>query len=316
MRRRRANNNILIFLIIILLIALVLALIFGDFSSNDEDPQIIVDGNLVMEYAGDFGVSIEYLQLILPDYLVYTVGGEYRYHKLDPAVALQDYNWDALSYTEDGRIWYTDADYPNVTYGIDVSTYQGEIDWAAVASDGIDFAMIRVGFRGYENGRLVLDEQCITNIEGAIAAGLDVGAYFFSQAITEDEAIEEANLVIDTLDGYDITYPIVFDMEEITGAAARTDSLDVETATAITKAFCQRVHKAGYEAMIYGNTKWIASRINLTELKKYPLWFAQYYTKPLMPYDFAMWRYTHSGTVSGIEGAVDLNICFKQPWLD
>ena len=315
-RRRYNTNNILIFVIIILLIALVLALIFGDFSAEEEDPQIIVDGNLVMEYAGDFGVSIEFLQMILPDYLVYTVGGEYRYHHLDSSVALNDYNWDALSYTEDGRIWYNDENYANVTYGIDVSTYQGEIDWQAVAAEGIDFAMIRIGFRGYESGRLVLDEHCISNIEGALAAGLEVGAYFFSQAITEDEAIEEAEMVIDTLEGYEITYPIAFDMEEITGANARTDSLDIETTTAITKAFCKRIQDAGYEPMIYGNTKWVASRIDIAELKRYPLWFAQYYTKPLMPYDFAMWQYTNSGSVAGIEGYVDLNICFKQPWLD
>lgn len=315
-RRRARTNNILILVIIILLAALILALIVGDFTPPEEDPEIIVDGHLVMERAGDFDVSIEFLQLILPDYLVYTVAGEYQYHQLDQSVPQHDYNWDALSYAEDGRICYQDANYPNVTYGIDVSTYQGEIDWDLVAADNIDFAMIRVGFRGYENGRLVPDERCIENIEGALATGIDVGAYFFSQAINEEEAIEEAELIIDMLEGYDITYPVAFDMEEITGANARTSTLSVEAATAIAKAFCQKIDKAGYQPMIYANTKWVASRIDMSQVKKYPLWFAQYYTKPLMPYDFAMWQYTNSGTVAGISGSVDLNICFKQPWLD
>ena len=314
MYRRRRNTGILLFFAILLAIALILVLIFGVFSSSKD--KVIVDGNLVMEYADEYDVSIEFLQLILEDYLVYSVAGEYQFQKLDPAVDLNEYDWQQLVYTDNGRIEYNDEQYPDVCYGIDVSTYQGDIDWQAVAADGIDFALIRIGFRGYESGKLVLDEHCITNIEGALAAGLDVGAYFFSQAITEAEVIEEADMVINILKDYKINFPVAFDMEEISGANARTNALDKTTATTLAKTFCQRIEQAGYTPMIYGNTKWIASRINLAELKEYPLWFAQYYAKPLMPYDFAIWQYTNNGTVAGISGSVDINICFKQPWND
>jgi lysozyme len=281
---------------------------------RDNGSRLKLDGEEMMRYAEQYGVSIEYLQLIMDDYVVYTDNGKYQYRNLNAKMPRQDYQADLFVSDVAGRISYIDSAYPDVSYGVDVSTYQGDIDWQAVAQDGIDFAMIRVGYRGYDSGRLVLDERFVANIEGALATGLPVGVYFFSQAVDKAEAEAEAEFVLDAIQGYDISYPVVFDMEEINGESSRIDNLDVKEATAITKAFCRAIKKAGYQPMIYGNTKWLASRIDLGKLKDYPLWFAQYYDKPLIPYDFAVWQYTSSGTVAGIPADVDINICFEQPW--
>ncbi len=323
MALKKDNKNSLmisIFINIILAVALIIAFVFGlfDFEKKDtsEPEPIIVDGYSVMEHAADFGVSIEFLQKIMPEYLVYSVAGAYEFQKINPDIGLHNYNFDNLYYPENGRIYYDDANYANVYQGIDVSYYQGEIDWQAVAADGIDFALIRVGFRGYgEEGKLVADETCQNNIEGALAAGLEVGAYFFSQAISVEEAEEEAQMLIDAVKNYQIDYPLIFDMEEIAASDARTANLDKETLTAIAKAFCQKIEQAGYTAMIYGNTKWLAGKVDLLQMDDYPLWFAQYYNKPLFPYDFDIWQYTNEGTVAGINGAVDLNICFQKSWV-
>lgn len=313
--RNRKTALIIAICAIVLLLALTLALVFGGKNGTDEPEPIIVDGYTVMEYAAEFGVSIEFLQKIMPDYLVYAVGGTYEFQKLNPEIALHNYNLDLLYSTDSGRIYYHDSNYPDACYGIDVSAYQGDIDWQAVSMDNIDFALVRVGFRGYgEEGKLVLDENFKKNIEGAIAAGLDVGAYFFSQAITVEEAEEEANMLINAVQSYNITFPLIYDMEEIVGADARTKNMDKETATAIAAAFCKKISDAGYQPMIYGNTRWLAGRLHLEELKDIPLWFAQYYKKPLFPYDFDIWQYTHEGSVAGIAGAVDINICFKKSW--
>lgn len=315
MYRRPANGNriyLLVLINIVLAAALLVALVVTLIGKTKDAPEIVIDGDTVMRYADHFGVSIEFLQIILPNYFVYTEAGKYRFQKIDPKIALHKYDLTLLDYTEDGQIYYEDAAYPDVCYGVDVSTFQHEIDWPAVAADGVDFAMIRVGYRGYTEGTLFMDDYFTANIEGALAAGLEVGVYFFSQAVTEAEAEEEADLLLNAIADYHVTYPVVFDMEEISGETSRTDNLDADSITAITKAFCKKIKKAGYTPMIYGNTKWLASRIDLRELKAYPVWFAQYYTKPLYPYDFDMWQYTNGGTVAGIDGEVDLNICFKK----
>ncbi len=265
-----------------------------------------VDARLVMEHAAEYGVSLEYLQILLPDYVIYRDGPEYVFTPIDNRLELHDYDWSCLSY-DFGRRRYNDG--RAVTYGVDVSLYQEEIDWAQVAADDIDFAMIRVGYRGYTKGGLEKDPRAEANLSGAAAAGLKLGAYFFSQAVTVEEAEEEAQLVLDALAGYEVTYPVVFDMEEVSDEA-RTDSLTVQQRTDIAEAFCRVIEKAGYQPMIYGNVKWLAGRLDLVQLRKYPLWLAQYADHPLFPYRFQMWQYSDSGEVAGIPGPVDLNICF------
>lgn len=137
--------------------------------------------------------------------------------------------------------------------GIDVSTYQGEIDWEQVALSGIDFAMIRLGLRGYTQGGIRMDSMFERNIDEALAAGLDVGVYFFSQAVSVQEAEEEADFVLGQLEGYTLTYPVVFDWESVSDASARTNHMDAEEVTRCAAAFCDKIAAAGYTPMIYVN---------------------------------------------------------------
>lgn len=273
-------------------------------------PAVTIDGEQAMRLAEQYGVSTEYLQLLLPDYIVYRDAGSYVFAPLDPAVPLHSYDWSRLTYYNH-RTQYRDERFADVCYGVDVSVYQKEIDWNRVAADGVSFAMVRIGYRGYTQGLLFQDEYAEANLQGALDAGLDVGAYFFSQAVTVEEAEAEADLVISVLDGYNVAYPVAFDMEEINDAA-RTDTLTDEERTDIAIAFCQRIADAGYTPMIYGNLRWLVGRLQLNRLTAYPIWFAQYYDHPVLPYFFTMWQYTSSGRVDGIPGDVDLNICFTQ----
>ena len=194
--------------------------------------------------------------------------------------------------------------------GIDVSYYQGKIDWEAVKASGIEFAIIRLGYRGYgEEGKLVEDKMAYSNIEGALRAGLKVGVYFFSQAITVEEALEEAEFVLARIRRYEITMPVVYDWEYIS-AEARTANMDRRTLTDCYIAFCDRIAEAGYTPMAYFNTYQSRSLMNLTELEQYPFWLALYSDRMTFPYRIEMWQYTDSGKVPGIEGNVDINLYF------
>ena len=196
--------------------------------------------------------------------------------------------------------------------GIDVSYYQGEIDWEQVRAAGIRFAIIRLGYRGYgQEGKLVEDKMAFENIEGALAAGLDVGIYFFSQAITVEEALEEADFVLERIGEYDITMPVVYDWEYIS-AEARTANMDRRTLTDCYLAFCEKIAQAGYTPMPYFNTYQSRSLMILSELEDYPFWLALYSSRMTFPYKVEMWQYTDSGRVPGIQGNVDINLLFTE----
>ena len=193
--------------------------------------------------------------------------------------------------------------------GIDVSSFQGEIDWKQVKQSGIRFAMIRLGYRGYTEGGLRMDSRFEENIRGALEAGLEVGVYFFSQAITPGEAEEEAEFVLEALEGYELAYPVAFDWEPITpGKEARTDALDGETLTQCAAAFCRRVSQAGYVPQVYFNKELGYLVYDLAELKDWSFWLAEYDTAPDFYYGFDLWQYTHAGSVAGIQGNVDLDL--------
>ncbi len=216
--------------------------------------------------------------------------------------------YDSSAFILDGdRMGYT-GEGVETSLGIDVSYHQGAIDWEKVAGDGIQFAMIRAGGRYYGSGTLFEDTQFRANIQGALDAGLDVGVYFFSQAITSDEAREEANFLLDLLEDYDFTGPVVFDWENITYDTARTDGLDRATVTAMADAFCQTVEQAGHSPMIYFNQYIGYLLYDLEGVVQYPFWLAQYSATPGFYYDFQMWQYTDAGRVDGVTGKVDLNL--------
>ena len=198
--------------------------------------------------------------------------------------------------------------------GVDVSYYQGQIDWEQVKASGIEFAIVRLGYRGYgEEGKLVEDKLALDNIEGALAAGLKVGVYFFSQAISVEEAREEAQFVLDRIEEYDITMPVVYDWEYIS-EEARTANMDRRTLTDCYIAFCEKIEAAGYTPMPYFNTYQSRDLMNLYELERWPFWLALYSSRMTFPYRIEMWQYTDSGRVPGIEGNVDLNLFFVDEW--
>ncbi len=200
--------------------------------------------------------------------------------------------------------------------GVDVCSYQGNIDWQQVAAAGVKFAIIRVGGRGWgPAGTLYLDEYAQSNYEGARAAGLKVGVYFFSQAITVQEAQEEARLVLDAIQGWQLEMPVVFDWELIdpaTDPESRTADVDMRTLTDCTVAFCREIADAGYIPMVYTNLNQYEGRLYPQELTEYPLWVAMYSHRMTFPYRLDMWQYTAQGSVPGIEGPVDLNLYFPR----
>ena len=214
---------------------------------------------------------------------------------------------DELWINDAGFMRYSDKSYESVP-GIDVSEWNGDIDWDKVAASGIEFVIIRLGYRGYETGRLVLDLKFYDYIEGALAAGLKVGVYFFSQAVDEDEAREEAKFVLQNIRGYDVTMPIYFDTEEVENGEARTDDLVTEDYTAHAAAFCEAIKEAGYDAGVYASQKWINKSLDIKKLERYNVWFAKYSDFPSTPYRFVMWQYSESGLVDGISTYVDLNV--------
>lgn len=210
-------------------------------------------------------------------------------------------NGQKMSYVEDERYSYR--------LGVDVSHHQGSIDWKKVKAAGYDFAFLRIGYRGYgQEGKIGLDSEFVNNIRNAKEAGMDVGVYFFAQAINEQEALEEAQFVLEHLAGEELPLPVVYDPEQILDAEARTDNVSGEQFTKNTIAFCETVKAAGYDPMVYCDMFWQASMLDLEQIAEYPIWYADYEAKPQTPYDFSFWQYTNKGQVDGIAGSVDLNI--------
>ena len=222
---------------------------------------------------------------------------------------LNPYDRSAFTVDDQGRLTY-EKDGKRAKTGVDVSIYQGEVDWPAVAADGIDFAILRLGHRGYTQGGLFLDETFEQNLKGALDAGLEVGVYFFSQAVTPDEARQEADYILSVLDRQELPFPVAFDWESIPGADARTDGLDGETLTRCAAAFCARVADAGYRPAVYFNQTQGYLHYDLRDLTDYDLWLAEYHAAPDFYYHFDMWQYSHTGHVEGIAGDVDLDLAF------
>lgn len=191
--------------------------------------------------------------------------------------------------------------------GIDVSSHQQTVDWQQVADAGIRFVMLRIGYRGYESGEIQPDELVQENYRGAKAAGLRLGAYFFSQAVSTREALEEADYLLSAIEDWELDMPVVYDWEYI-DAEARTGQLDARTVTDCTLAFCQRIEAAGYQPMVYFNRHQAQDFLYLEELARYPFWLALYSDRMTYPHKVDMWQYTDQGRVPGIEGNVDINL--------
>lgn len=238
------------------------------------------------------------------------------------------YDKDCFQVNEQGLLTYNSDEY-TCKVGVDVSRYQGTIDWAQVKGAGVDFAILRLGYRGYGSGKMILDNYFYQNLKGALANDIEVGVYFFSQAISPAEAQEEAQFCLNALKGYHITYPIVFDWEPYDSSLEpRTEDLDDKVLTQCAVAFCEKVKAGGYQPMVYANPTYFYFHFDLNELVNYPFWLAHYNTFTNFYYHFDMWQYSDGtymvgpdGTfvrnededvtiIPGIDGYVDLNIHF------
>ena len=218
-----------------------------------------------------------------------------------------------IQITADGEYQYMKDSKVASHKGIDVSKYQGTIDWKKVAADGVEYAFVRVGCRGYgSSGTLIKDETFHQNVKGALAQGIKVGAYFFSQAITVEEALEEAELVIKELGEYDITYPVAIDIERIQNDKARQDALTKEERTEICIAFLECIKEAGFIPMVYGDTETFADLLDAEQLAGYDFWICETEGQMTFPYEFAIWQYVHTGSVSGIKGDTNMSISIKE----
>ena len=234
-------------------------------------------------------------------------GEEYQV-EINPNVKKHEYELDAFSHNDYYLSYIGDERY-SYRNGIDVSHHQGVIDWEKVKSAGYEFAFLRIGYRGYgELGKICLDRCFFDNIKNAQAVGIDVGVYFFSQAINEEEAREEAEFVLKNLEGYELQLPVVYDPESILDAPARTDDVTGEQFTRNTIVFCEMVKNAGYEPMIYSNMLWESYQFDLENLANYSIWYADYEPLPQTPYNFVVWQYTNTARIDGVNGDVDLDI--------
>ena len=257
------------------------------------------------------GSPLKMLRSFFPENLIYADQDEYVFAPVLDGVKKHNYSEENFVETDDGEMQYIENGTVVSHKGIDVSKYQGDIDWAAVASDGVEYAFVRLGLRGYGSGKLVLDEYFDQNMRGAKEAGIKTGVYFFTQAITVEEAIEEADYVLENITGYDVSYPVVFDVEMIVNDDGRANGLSQKDRTDITIAFCDRIKAAGFTPMIYGNVKCFTKLLDMTRLNDYEKWYAFYDDYMYMPYEVGIWQYTEKGKVAGINTGVDLNIYYK-----
>ncbi|MBE5880123.1 MAG: lysozyme [Lachnospiraceae bacterium] len=241
--------------------------------------------------------------------LIEYANGTSEWVEVSPYLPLNDYDNAGFAML-DGRIAYYE-DGAKLSYtGVDVSKYQGYVDFNAVKRDGIDYVMLRLGQRGYSTGQLVLDDYFSDNMKRATDAGLPVGVTFFSQAVNVEEAEEEAEFVLEHLEGQTVRFPVVFDMQHIENDSARIDILTKEEKTQIAKAFLSKIEAAGYIGMIHADKPWMFDDINYSAVSNYGIWLEQIKDLPDYPYRFQMWKYTNVGAVDGIEGSVSLSISF------
>lgn len=241
--------------------------------------------------------------------LVQYSNGKEEWVLISPYLPKHEYDFTRLVCQSDLMKYYVDGRQTSYV-GVDISKVQDYVDFVKVKKSGINFVMLRAGARGYGTGQLIVDDYFNDNLKRATDAGLEVGVYFFSQAITKEEAVEEANMVLENLGEYQISYPIAFDMEFIENDQARIDSLSKADKTAIAKAFLDTIAAAGYKTMLYGNKEWLIKEIDMSKLTAYDVWLSQLTDVPDYPYQFTMWQYSTQGSVDGIAGAVNMNISF------
>lgn len=290
----------------------------GEYKDVDSDGLITIpalesgDYYVSLENVLGYVVPSEPLRVSVKDQLEYKVIDDisfYVYAESEIDVTREDTATneaqESADDTEDKSVKKSDKS----SFGIDVSAYQGDIDWAKVKASGVDFVIIRAGYRGSKTGVLVEDSYFKKNLQGAREAGIQVGVYFFTQAINEVEAVEEASMIVSLLENSKIDYPIFIDTEGA-GGNGRADLLDAETRTAVCKAFCKTIDNAGYHGGVYASRSWYYRNLNASELEDFVIWDAEYVGSPQYTGKYDLWQYTSSGLIDGINTRVDLDVSY------
>lgn len=294
---------------------------YGEYEDKDEDGIIYIDGLRAGEYSiylnevEGYKVPNTVTSIKVKQDIEYRILEDVEYLMLTE----QDVDASVEDTEEKGALEDADGS-ENTSFeafegdakrGIDVSKWNKTIDWQAVKEAGVEFAIIRCGYRGSSSGSLIIDPMYIENIEGAIQTGIPVGVYFFTQALNETEAIEEASMVINLIRKYDVDYPVFLDSESA-GGNGRADDLSLEQRTKNHKAFLQTIASAGYEAGLYASTNWLNKRLDMEQLSRYRTWLAQYADVPTYEGYYHMWQYTSKGEIDGISTRVDLNLSYMK----
>ncbi|MBQ8956559.1 MAG: hypothetical protein IJ075_06290 [Lachnospiraceae bacterium] len=273
---------------------------------------------ILKSYAEQGKSFISTLKAIFTDQFVIADEGKFYFMDIDPALRPYSYDSSKISLSDNGVIQYADET-ADISYGIDISQHNGEIDWEAFNEneEKPDFIYVRSGLRGYQSGKLVADTQVSANLIGARESGAEVGIYFVTQAVNEEEAREEARFAIETLSDNTIDLPVAIDVEKVENYEnePRTKSLTAEEYTRNVLAFADEMKQNGYDTIIYGNGKTFMLMLDITQLEDTGKWFADYVAEddyiPYFPYDFSIWQFSSRGRMKGITGDVDLNIRFN-----
>lgn len=295
--RRRKKKNRLIPILLVIVFALLLALLVKC---------------AVSRLRPDGGTDRDDNTGIFQDIWIEVPDGEGGTFLVKKADSLEKNTLTEDAFYSSGDYIYYDGDEYTAMQGVDVSFYQGDIDWEQVRAAGISFAMIRAGYRGYQSAAIQVDEKFYQNLNGALAAGLDVGVYFYSQAVTPEEAREEANFVLQLIEGYDISFPIAFDWEHISDDTARTDDIHSDVLTDCCLAFCDTIRNAGYDPIVYFYRSLGYHEYEMDRLKGLDFWFSGTGAYPDYYYEIAMWQYSYTATVPGIPTNTDLNLYFMK----
>ena len=236
--------------------------------------------------------------------------GSKEWIEISKDIPLYSYDFTNLKITNGKMAYYQDGE-KSSWLGVDLSKNNGDVDFEALKNAGVDFVMLRLGSRGYETGLVTLDENFVSNITKAQSAGLEVGVYFYSQAVNEEEAVEEAEFVISNLVPYKISYPVAFDMEYISNDESRIDSLDEENKTQVAQAFLSRIEREGYRTILYGNKDWLLGALMPDKLlKEYDVWLNDQASIPDYPYQFKMWKYSAPQKIDGVGSTASYTISF------
>lgn len=297
-------KNILLYIIIIAeFIALVIMFVLYEEEKRDKNDIVIP----VTEQVAEEKTEPEDNKIIIHDNGNSTV----EYPDIEAPKNTYDFS-ELVTDDKKKKMLYKDGEQVAV-FGIDVSQYQGNVDWNRVKADGVEFAILRLGYRGYETGNIKDDSRFLDYVRGTSEAGIDIGVYFYSQAINEAEAKEEAEYVLNVIreNNIELKYPVVFDWEFVQDEdPARTDNLSSEKINACCKTFCRTIKAAGYDTMFYANITDALFKYDLTQVSEYGLWLAEYSRETDFIYDFDMWQYSCSGLIDGIDSLVDLNLWF------